>query len=162
MLSLFWLPHLCSTPHALSLLLSFSYPPSLNYVNKENESFKMFKDSSQGRMLFLDPRRRKQSLWVSENGAIFLWRDRASFQSSAQDPPRLTTDRQPLSQKSLVLRYLRYRNGCVFLGKYAAYTVSMAFLKAADSTRRSEKTKGELTRSHLSSDEVTAASSQWP
>jgi hypothetical protein len=29
----------------------------------------------------------------------------------------------------------------VFLGKYAAYTVSMAFLKEVDSTRRSGKKK---------------------
>lgn len=41
--------------------------------------------------------------------------------------------------RSPVMPYLRYRNGCVFLGKYAAYTVSMAFLKEVDSTRRSRK-----------------------
>ena len=43
------------------------------------------------------------------------------------------------SAKYQEMPYLRYRNGCVLLGKYAAYTVSMAFLKEADSTRRSRK-----------------------
>lgn len=56
-----------------------------------------------------------------------------------------------------MLHYLRYRNGCVFLGKYAAYTVSMAFLKAADSTSRSEKQKASTQFKTVLQDEVTGA-----
>lgn len=50
------------------------------------------------------------------------------------------------SEAASVLRYLRYRNGCVFLGKYAAYTASMAFFRAADSTSRSERANVELAK----------------
>lgn len=91
---------------------------------------------------------------LSENRTIFLWGGTEHpYTSSAQDLSWLNTARQSLSwraPRSLMLHYLRYRNGCVFLGKYAAYTVSMAFLKAADSTSRSEKQKKQVPSSKLS------------
>lgn len=86
------------------------------------------------------------------------------FASSAQDQPGLNTARQSLSRRDTedlreaTLHYLRYRNGCVFLGKYAAYTVSMAFLKAADSTNRSEKQKESTQFKIILQDEATGAS----
>lgn len=90
--NVFWLPHMFLVSCVLSCSFSLSLTPlSLKQINKEKESFKMLKESSLGRMLFLDPSRRKHSLWMSENGAIFLWRDRASFQSSDKAPPWLTT-----------------------------------------------------------------------